>query len=193
MKQKKIIMILGIISMILLVSPRSDAADIYTRPGWIACETLYDLDNAMGIFWSNDNKALAEMVAEGKCIIFSAEVKVNAWHPEWTGRERQIRFPGSSKTYWVDFQALIYREEKSPEGKGSAMSVREWFVLKSFLWIEPHKTTKEEIIKKYGEPTFQDRDSILYRASKSPDFREWKTVKFLIDTSGVVEQIRAEK
>ena len=27
--------------------------------------------------------------------------------------ERQIRFPGSSKTYWVDWQALIYPEEKS--------------------------------------------------------------------------------
>jgi hypothetical protein len=194
MGRKKIIVILGIIAMTLLVSQPADADNIaYTRRGWVACSSLVDLSDAMGIFWARDHKALAEMVAKGRCFIFSDEVKVYYWRPEWADRERQIRFPGSSETYWVDIQALIYRGEKSQEGKDSPMSKREWFVLDSFLWIKPNKTKKQEIIQKYGKPISEDEDSILYNAAQHSDFKEWKTIKFILNTSGVVEGIRAEK
>ena len=194
MKQKKVIPILGIIAMILLVSSRLDAADTYTRPGWIACETPYDLDLAMRIFWADDDKALAEMVAGGRCFIFSDKVKVSVWAPEWAHRERQIRFPGSSKTYWVDFQALIYSEEKSQESKGSPISKHEWSILKSFLWTKAGKTTRQEIIQQYPHPRLRDESAgeYAYHGYQYPDFKEWEEIRFMFD-GNVLDEIRVMK
>jgi hypothetical protein len=194
MKQNKLIVVLGVVWLILFVYESVNAQNIaYTRKGWPAVSNLLDLGDAMGFFWQKDYKALDEMVSERRCIIFSGEIEVSYWAPPWADRERQFHFPGSSKMYWTDVQALIYPGGKPQEWKGGTTSKREWFVLRSFLWIKPNKTTKQEIIKKYGKPTSQDEDSILYTATQNPDLKEWKTIKFIINTSGVVEEVRVQK
>ena len=193
--QKKVILILGIILMILLVSQPAGADNIaYTRRGWIACPYLTDLSDAIEIFYAKDYKALAEMVAEGRCIIFSDEVKVYYSHPDWANWERQIRFPGSSKTYWVHYMALIYPGEEPKELKGSPTSKRKWVILESFLWIKPNKTTRQEIIKKYPNPKFRDESGgeYAYYGYQYPDFKEWDKIRFIFDGSALAE-IRAVK
>lgn len=189
---KKILMVLlAMVLTILLAVHSANAA--FTKKGWPAVPYLMDLGDVMGFFWQKDYKALNEMVAKGRCIILDDNIEVSVWAPEWASGERQFHFPGSSTMYWADERAFNYPSDKAQEWKESPTptSKREWFVLKSFLWIKLNKTTKREIIQKYGNPASQDEDAISYKANQHPDFKEWKTINFIVNTSGVVEEIRA--
>ena len=193
MKRKNVIVVLGIISMILLaVHPVNAEVTAYTKGGWLAARYIGDVGKIRSLY--RDRVAIERMIKEGRFIVLDDNVKVYCRVPEWADDgEVEIRFYGETESYWTYREAVTMEGEKAQEWKGSAVSTREWFVLKSFLWVEPGKTKMQEIIQKYGKPTFQDEDSILYRANQHSDFKGWKTIKFIFSTSGIVEGIRAEK
>lgn len=200
MKHKKIIVVLGIISIILLIVQSANAAFLaYTKAGYPACASLLDFEEIATCFSQRDYVAVDKILERGRCILLKPDIKVWAWYPEWAETyTAQIRLPGSPDALWTFRQALERAEGRDraraeQEETARSVSVREWFVLKSFLWIKPNKTTKQEITQKYGKPTFQDEDTILYKANQHPDFKEWKTIKFIVNQSGIVEEIRAQK
>lgn len=192
MGQKKIIVILGIIAVILLSFHAEKAIGSTYTTGGVACLLLSDFEAAADFLHQGDREAVNQMVKQGKCIWLKPNVEVYVTYPEWSEYAAQIHWPGSTVTLWTHRQNLR-RGVDTPVVQPNPVTVHEWFVLKSFLWIEPGKTKKQEIIQKYGKPTSQDEDSILYKANQNPDFKEWKTIKFILNTSGVIEGIRAEK
>jgi hypothetical protein len=178
--------------MILSVPHSGKAAASAYTTRYIACPLLSDFEAAAEFLHQGDREAANQMVTQGKCIWLEPGVKVYVYRPEWAEYQAQIHLPGSTDTLWTHYYYLRW-ETNTPAVQSNPVTTREWFVLKSFLWIEPHRTTNQEIITKYGSPISQDEDWILYRADQSPDFKGWKMVKFLISASGVVEEIRAEK
>jgi hypothetical protein len=201
MGQKKIIVILGIISVILLAFRSANAQSVqYTKSGYVACPSWGDLDKIKTMLKEKDREAANSMMREGRCFVTKPDMMVYVveYGPERIAGvflrkeydyEVKFRFQGSTETFWTNHRAL---SDRMGDG-ASEVTVKEWFVLKSFLWVEPGKTKKQEIIQKYGKPTSQDEDSILYNAVQHSDFKEWKTIKFTINESGVVDGIRAEK
>lgn len=75
----------------------------------------------------------------------------------------------------------------------SQISSQEWFVLDYFLWVAPYKTNCQEIILKWGKPSFEDEDSIIYKTWQSDDFGGLKLLKFIFNDAGIVSQIRVQK
>lgn len=75
----------------------------------------------------------------------------------------------------------------------SQVSRKEWLVLSSFLWIKPGRTTRQELIARYGKPSSEDDDSLLYKASQHSDFSRYQALKFLTDERGTIRQIRAQE
>lgn len=193
MKYKNTTIAFGVVLMTLLAVHSVNAAvTAYTRGGWLAARYILDVGKIKSLH--RDRVAKARMIKEGRFIVLHENVKVYCRVPEWANDgEVEIRFYGETESYWTYREAVIMESEKAPEWKSGPVSVHEWFILKSFLWIKPHKTTRQEIVRRYGDPTSQDEDSILYNATRILDFSEWKTIKFIVNTSGVVEGIRAEK
>ena len=84
MKHKKIIMLLGIISMILLIVQSANAAFLaYTKAGYPACASLLDFNDVSTCFLQRDSAAVNKIVEQCHCIILKPDLKVWAWRPEW--------------------------------------------------------------------------------------------------------------
>jgi hypothetical protein len=192
MKHKNPIIVLGIIAVILLSFHAENAIGSTYTTGGVACPLLSDFEAAANFLHQGDREAVNQMVKQGKCIWLKPDLEVYVTYPEWSEYAAQIHLPGSTVTLWTH-RLNLRREAGTPVVQPNPVTVHEWFVLKSFLWIQPHKTTKQEIIKKYGSPSSQDDDSILYWGIRNPDFKEWKTIKFIVNASGIVEGIRGDK
>jgi len=199
MKQKKIVMVLGIISMILLISQSADASYLaYIEWEAPACENSLDFRKVSLFFNQGDFEAVAKMVDKGRCIWLKQGVQVYAWnplyemHPDWV----QIHAVGSTVTLWTFKIALKERtEEKKIESAPKPTRKRVKQVdLNSLSWIRVGKTTRQEIIKKYPNPKFRDESGgeYAYYGHQYPDFKEWDMIRFMFDGS-VLEEIRAEK
>ena len=73
------------------------------------------------------------------------------------------------------------------------ISRKEWLILDSFLWVKTHRSTRHEVISKWGKPISEDEDSVTYRSHQHPDFKSYKHVRFTFTDAGVVDQIAVEK
>lgn len=206
MEGKKIIVILGIISMILLIFQSANAEDIkYTKGGYIACPYLSDLAKIEDMLEKNDHEAANKMMRKGKCFLTEPDTPVYMLDIEpgfdagiAAGKEYnyavKFRFRGSIGTFWMSHKAFSERLGIGA-GEGSRQkSTREWFVLKSFLWIKAGKTTRQEIIQKYPNPRLRDESGgeYVYYGHQHADFKGWDEISFIFD-GNVLEEIRVEK
>jgi hypothetical protein len=196
MERRKIIVILGIISMILLVSQSVDASYVaYTKDRYPACANILDFQDLSLFLKQGDTEAVAKMVEQGRCIVLERGVKVFAWnplyeaHPDWI----QIHAVGSTVTLWTFRWAL---EERTQEKKMESppKRVRKLVNLDSLSWVRVGKTTRQEIIKKYPGPRFRDESGgeYAYYGHQHPDFKGWDAISFIFD-GNVLAEIRAEK
>lgn len=197
MEQKKLIAVMGIILMILLAFQSAEGAYMgHTRAGYPACALMTDFDD-MNVFWGQrDMVAVQKMINQGRCFWLKEGMQVVAWNPlsEIHRFWLQIRMPGQTETAWT-FVGAVEDDElrEQAEKEKIPVSVRDWSIVDSFLWIRSGKTTKQEILEKYGRPAEKDEDSILYRSKQHHDFNGYKAVKFIIDATGIVTEIRIEK
>lgn len=200
MKQKNIIVALGIISMILLVSQSADASYVaYTKAGYPACTNLFDFRDASLFFNQGDFEAVAKMVDQGRCILLKPDVQVYAWNPlyEMYPNWIQIHAVGSTVTLWTFKAALEERTQEKPVV--APRSKRRAVTLTSLSWIKVGKTTRQEIIQKYGKPVTSDETGgeylyygDLWGDNRFPDFKGWERIYFIFD-GDVLAEIRAEK
>lgn len=201
MKQRKIIISLGIASMILFTFQSANAQNIkYTKSGHVACisEKYYDL--AVTFVAQNDMGALSRMITNGQCFMLKANVPVYMMEYKlWSGKMK-IRPQGFTEGVWTDWKATddhmesTYQAPDKKVGDNSNPAKSKYVTLKSFLWIETDKTTKQEIKRKYGKPSREDEagGEIVYRGDQHPDFKEWASITFLFD-GDVLGEIRPRK
>lgn len=113
----------------------------------------------------------------------------------YVGKSFQILLPfeieGVVNNYIFIFRINNFSE--IDKGRITPISKKEWLVMDSFLWVKRGKTNKQDIISKYGKPAFQDEDSIIYKSDQHSDFKDFKSLKFIVDNAGIVTQIRGEK
>jgi hypothetical protein len=87
----------------------------------------------------------------------------------------------------------IYRARLTNRILKGRISRKEWSVVDLFFWVTPGKSNREQIILKWGKPASADEDSIIYTTNQHHDFRDYRSVKFIFNSTGVVNQIRVER
>lgn len=188
----------GIMSIMLLsVQPANAAFLAYTKEGYPACVSLVDFEDMETCFLQRDSVAVNKIVEQGRCILLKPDVKVYAWAPEWAQEKgwAQIRLPGSTVILWTFRQALERAETRDQKLEAPPARKYEHFLLKSFLWMKSGMTKKQEIVRKYGKPDWEDvagGEVVYYGTSHHPDFKEWISISFIFD-GDVLEEIRAMK
>lgn len=87
----------------------------------------------------------------------------------------------------------IYDVMVTNKEKKQSPIIKEFVILDSYLWIKANKTTCRELIDKYGQPILKDEDSVSYNANSHPDFKGYKSIKFMFNEKGIITDIRLEQ
>lgn len=205
MKQKKLIIAFGMIIIVLLVFQSGNAQDIqYTKRGYFACPHEWDIFDIKNMLQVKDLEAAEKLRVKARCILLKDDEPVyillndpeshgiDSWEEPHRSIPVKFRFQGSTDTYWTFYDALSPHKSSGIIERNKIV-IHEWLILKSFLWITPNKTMKQEIIQKYGNPSSREQGDFIYKSNRHPDFKEWKTIKFIFNGSDMVEEIRGEK
>lgn len=202
MKMISLILALGVV---LLVGFKTACAqyEAYTVQGHCAATNLFYLDDLTRFVHEGDKAAIDEMISKGEAVCFKGGDKVLFEKESSFGTYVvKFHFTGSSIMLWCqslwlacDIPSMCSHLVERPESvKKSAPTGVRSVHLKSISSIKVGKTTRQELLKRYGKPDKADESFGEYTyftaSSNIQDFKGYDFVTFQFD-GNVLEDIKA--